>query len=229
MSQPNTSESYRCLLNMGEEEFEAMFGIEPMEPGPSTNDVQDLSKDKDNNGKGQKKRYRRHTKEQVQRLEDFFRTFPMPNGKQKMEPSQELGLEPSQIKFWFQNRRTRMKTRHEHNEAEFLKVENENLRAENKMYTETFDSATCPNCTSLLLTLDEMYDLRIENARLRGELDRFMTGSSSVGGKHEKTKPIGATLMPPEEGERYHHQASGIDDELTAMINQFNIDEALGL
>ena len=63
MSQPNTLESYHYLLNMGNEEFEAMFGIEPMEPGPSANDVQDLSKDKDNNGKGQKKRYRRHTKE----------------------------------------------------------------------------------------------------------------------------------------------------------------------
>ena len=153
MSQPNTPESYRCLLNMGEEEFEAMFGIEPMELGPSADDVQDLSKDKDNNGKGQKKRYRRHTKEQVQRLEDFFRTCPMPDGKQKMELSQELGLEPLQIKFWFQNRRTRMKTRHEHNETEFLRAENENLRAENKMYKEAFDFATCPNCKSLL-TLD---------------------------------------------------------------------------
>ena len=104
MSQSNSLESYRYLLNMGEEEFEAIFGIEPMEPGPSADDVQDLSKDKDNNGKGQKKRYRRHTKEQVQRLEDFFRTCPMPDSKQKMELSQELGLEPLQIKFWFQNR-----------------------------------------------------------------------------------------------------------------------------
>ena len=47
MSQPNTPESYHCLLNMGEEEFKAMFGIEPMESGPSTDDVQELSKDKD--------------------------------------------------------------------------------------------------------------------------------------------------------------------------------------
>ena len=174
MSQPNTPESYHCLLNMGEEEFEAMFGIEPMEPGSSADDVQNLSKDKDNNGKGQKKRYRRHTKEQVQRLEDFFRTCPMPDGKQKMELSQELGLEPLQIKFWFQNRRTRMKARHEHNEAEFLRVENENLRAENKMYKKAFNSATCPNCNSFL-TLDEMHYLKIKNARLRDELDRFMT------------------------------------------------------
>ncbi|KAI3411326.1 Peptidase A1 domain-containing protein [Psidium guajava] len=224
MSQPNTLDSYRHLLNIGEEEFEAMFGIEPIEPSPSTNDVQDLSKDKDNDSKVQKKRYRRHTEEQVRRLEDFFRTCTMPDGKQKMELSQELGLKPSQIKFWFQNRRTRMKTRHEHNEAEFLRVENENLRTENKIYKEAFDSATCPNCNTLL-TLDEMHYLRIENARLRGELDQFIARSSSVGARYEKTETMGPAWMPSEE-ERYHHQASGIDDEITAMISQFDSNEA---
>ena len=228
MSQPNTLESYRHLLNMGEEEFEAMFGIEPIEPSPSTDDVQEPGEDKDNNGKGQKKRYRRHTEEQVRKLEDFFRTCPMPDGKQKMELSQELGLEPSQIKFWFQNRRTRMKTRHEHNEAEFLRVENENLRAENKMYKETFDSATCPNCNSLLLTLDEMYDLRIENARLRGQLDQFITGSSSVGAGYKRTNYTGSVSIPPEEEGTDHHQAD-IDDDLFAIINQFDIGKASGL
>ncbi|KAI3434289.1 Glutaredoxin domain-containing protein [Psidium guajava] len=227
MSQPNTLESYRYLLNMGEEEFEAMFGIELMESGPSTDDVQEPDKDKDNNGKGQKKRYRRHTEEQVRKLEDFFRTCPMPDGKQKMELSQELGLEPSQIKFWFQNRRTRMKTRHEHNEVEFLRVENENLRAENKIYKEAFDSATCPNCNTLL-TLDEMHYLRIENARLRGELDQFIAGSSSVGSRYENTETMGPAWMPSEEEVRYHHQASGIGDELASMIRQFDADEAPG-
>ncbi|KAI3435122.1 Transcription initiation factor IIF subunit beta [Psidium guajava] len=218
MSQPNTPESYRCLLNIGEEEFEAMFGIEPMKPGLSVNEVQDLSKDKDNNGNGQKKRYRRHTKEQVQRLEDFFSTCHMPNGKQKMELSQELGLEPSQIKFWFQNRRTRMKTRHDHNEAKFLRVENENLRAENKMYKEAFDSATCSNCNSLLLTFDEMHDLRIENAHLRGELDQFITGSSSIGRGYKRTNVTGSSSIPLKEKGTNHHQAD-IGDDLFAIIN----------
>ena len=83
MSQPNTLENYRYLLNMGEEEFEAMFGIEPMEPVSSANEVQDPNKDKgkDDGSKGQRKRYRRRTEEQVQRLEDFFRTCPLLDGK----------------------------------------------------------------------------------------------------------------------------------------------------
>ncbi|KAI3439146.1 uncharacterized protein J3R85_005099 [Psidium guajava] len=227
MSQPNTLESYCYLLNMGEEEFEAMFGIEPTKPGPSADDVQDLSKDKDNNGKGQKKHYRRHTKEQVQRLENFFRTCPMPDGKQKMELSQELGLEPLQIKFWFQNRRTRMKTRHEHNETEFLRAENENLRVENKMHKEAFDSATCPNCNSLL-SFDEMHDLRIENTRLRSELDQFITGSSSVGAGYKKTNATGSASIPSEKEGTDHHQVD-IDDELFSIINQFDIGKASGL
>ncbi|KAI3443297.1 uncharacterized protein J3R85_000228 [Psidium guajava] len=87
MSQPNTFESYRYLLNMGEEEFETMFGIEPIEPGPFADDVQDLGKDRDNNSKDERKRYRCHTEEQVQRLEDFFRTCPMLDGKQRIELS----------------------------------------------------------------------------------------------------------------------------------------------
>ncbi|KAI3443296.1 uncharacterized protein J3R85_000227 [Psidium guajava] len=64
--------------------------------------------------------------------------------------------------------------------------------------------------------------------RLRGELDQFIAGSSSVGGKHEKTEPMEPALMSLEEEEMYHHQTSGIDDELTAMINQFDVDEATG-
>ena len=74
-----------------------------------------------------------------------------------------------------------------------------------------------------------MHYLRIENARLRGELDQFIAGSSSVGSRYEKTETMGPAWMPSEEEVRYHHQASGIGDELAAMIRQFDADEAPGL
>lgn len=39
----------------------------------------------------------------------MFKECPHPDEKQRMQLSRELGLDPRQIKFWFQNRRTQMK------------------------------------------------------------------------------------------------------------------------
>jgi homeobox-leucine zipper protein len=42
-------------------------------------------------------------------LFSFFKECPHPDDKQRKELSRELGLEPLQVKFWFQNKRTQMK------------------------------------------------------------------------------------------------------------------------
>ena len=41
----------------------------------------------------------------------FFKDCPHPDDKQRKELSRELGLEPLQVKFWFQNKRTQMKVK----------------------------------------------------------------------------------------------------------------------
>ena len=43
----------------------------------------------------------------------FFKECPHPDDKQRKELSRELNLEPLQVKFWFQNKRTQMKVLHE--------------------------------------------------------------------------------------------------------------------
>ena len=43
------------------------------------------------------------------RARRMFKECPHPDENQRMQLSRELGLEPRQIKFWFQNRRTQMK------------------------------------------------------------------------------------------------------------------------
>ncbi|BAF22861.1 Os08g0136100, partial [Oryza sativa Japonica Group] len=123
-----------------------------------------------------KKRYHRHTQHQIQELEAFFKECPHPDDKQRKELSRELGLEPLQVKFWFQNKRTQMKTQHERHENNALRAENEKLRAENMRYKEALANASCPNCGGPAAIGEMSFDehhLRLENARLRDEIDRI--------------------------------------------------------
>ncbi|KAM5588631.1 homeobox-leucine zipper protein PROTODERMAL FACTOR 2 [Rosa sericea] len=133
-----------------------------------------------------RKRYHRHTQRQIQEMEAFFKECPHPDDKQRKELSRELGLEPLQVKFWFQNKRTQMKAQHERHENSILKNENDKLRAENNRYKEALSNATCPNCGGPAalgeMSFDEQH-LRIENARLREEIDRISSIAAKYVGK----------------------------------------------
>ncbi|CAD5317086.1 unnamed protein product [Arabidopsis thaliana] len=93
-----------------------------------------------------KKRYHRHTAQQIQRLESSFKECPHPDEKQRNQLSRELGLAPRQIKFWFQNRRTQLKAQHERADNSALKAENDKIRCENIAIREALKHAICPNC-----------------------------------------------------------------------------------
>ncbi|KAJ6807559.1 homeobox-leucine zipper protein ROC5-like [Iris pallida] len=122
-----------------------------------------------------KKRYHRHTPQQIQELEGLFKECPHPDEKQRLELSRRLNLESRQVKFWFQNRRTQMKTQIERHENSILKQENDKLRAENMQIKEAMRNPMCGNCGGPAMlgevSLEEQH-LRIENARLKDELDR---------------------------------------------------------
>ncbi|KAJ4980761.1 hypothetical protein NE237_031598 [Protea cynaroides] len=177
----NTSESEMARLSR-DDEFESKSGSENLEGGGSA-DEQDPS------NRPRKKRYHRHTQHQIQEMENFFKDCPHPDDKQRKELSRELGLEPLQVKFWFQNKRTQMKTQHERHENTQLRSENDKLRAENMRYKEALSNASCPNCggpTALgEMSFDE-HHLRIENARLREEIDRI----SGIAAKYVGSKSL---------------------------------------
>ncbi|PIN22001.1 Transcription factor DLX [Handroanthus impetiginosus] len=122
-----------------------------------------------------KKRYHRHTPQQIQELEALFKECPHPDEKQRLELSKRLCLETRQVKFWFQNRRTQMKTQLERHENAMLRQENDKLRAENMSIREAMRNPICTNCGGPAIigeiSLEEQH-LRIENARLKDELDR---------------------------------------------------------
>ncbi|KAF9671395.1 hypothetical protein SADUNF_Sadunf12G0043000 [Salix dunnii] len=74
-----------------------------------------------------RKRYHRHTQHQIQEMEAFFKECLHPDNKQRKELSRELGLELLQIKFWFQNKYTQMKTQHERHENKQLEMRMKSL------------------------------------------------------------------------------------------------------
>ncbi|CAA6664737.1 unnamed protein product [Spirodela intermedia] len=133
-----------------------------------------------------KKRYHRHTPKQIQTLEAMFKECPHPDEKQRMQLSRELGLEPRQIKFWFQNRRTQMKVQNERLDNCSLRAENERIRCENIAIKEALRNIICPTCGGPPAAEDSFFDeekLRMENARLKEELDRVSSVASKYLGR----------------------------------------------
>ncbi|GMJ01554.1 ANTHOCYANINLESS 2, ARABIDOPSIS THALIANA HOMEODOMAIN PROTEIN [Hibiscus trionum] len=151
-----------------EEEHESRSGSDNID-GVSGDD-QDAA-----DNRPRKKRYHRHTPQQIQELEALFKECPHPDEKQRLELSKRLCLETRQVKFWFQNRRTQMKTQLERHENSLLRQENDKLRAENMSIRDAIRNPICTNCGGPAIIGDislEEQHLRIENARLKDELDR---------------------------------------------------------
>ncbi|XP_077234598.1 homeobox-leucine zipper protein ANTHOCYANINLESS 2-like isoform X2 [Tasmannia lanceolata] len=144
-----------------------------------------------------KKRYHRHTPQQIQELESLFKECPHPDEKQRNELSKRLCLESRQVKFWFQNRRTQMKTQLERHENSILRQENDKLRAENMTIRDAMRNPICSSCEGMAIlgevSLEEQH-LRIENAHLKEELDRV---SALAGNFFRRPVSSIANSIPP--------------------------------
>ncbi|KAI3449166.1 hypothetical protein Pfo_005831 [Paulownia fortunei] len=174
-----------------DEEHESRTGSDNME-GASGDDQDAADKPP------RKKRYHRHTPQQIQELEGLFKECPHPDEKQRLELSKRLCLETRQVKFWFQNRRTQMKTQLERHENSILRQENDKLRAENMSIREAMRNPICTNCGGPAMigeiSLEEQH-LRIENARLKDELDRVCALAGKFLGR--PISSLAASMGPP--------------------------------
>ncbi|KAK4375796.1 hypothetical protein RND71_006473 [Anisodus tanguticus] len=140
-----------------------------------------------------KKRFHRHTAHQIQRLEAVFKECPHPDEKARLQLSRDLGLAPRQIKFWFQNRRTQLKSQHERQDNSILRAENDRIRCENILIREAIKNVICPSCGGPPVSEDSHFDeqkLRMENLQLKEELDKI----SSIAAKY-MLRPI--SQLPP--------------------------------
>lgn len=130
-----------------------------------------------------KKRYHRHTQRQIQEMERLFKECPHPDEKARLELSRELNLDPRQVKFWFQNKRTQMKAQQERNDNTLLRNENEKLKLENMALREAIRSVVCSSCGGSANLPDMSFEeqqLRSENAKLREEVSKI----SALAAKH---------------------------------------------
>lgn len=142
----------------------------------------------------------RHTSQQKQLLEEFFQNCSHPNKKQWQQLSEKLGLEPKQIKFWFQNRRTQKKMQDERAETDALKLENEKLLQENLNMQEALKNLVCPTCDYRPL-IDERHQsdilkLRTENVKLKLELERVSKVVENIKGKKVIETPSFSDTIP---------------------------------
>ena len=86
-----------------------------------------------------------------------------------------------------------MQNQHERHENSALRADNDKLRAENMRYKEALSSASCPNCGGPAALGEMSFDehhLRVENARLRDEIDRISAIAAKYVGKPMVPFPV---------------------------------------
>ncbi|XP_060167957.1 homeobox-leucine zipper protein ROC8-like isoform X2 [Lycium barbarum] len=149
-----------------------------------------------------KSKRQRHTMEQIQQLEIFFKEYPHPDENQRSQLSREVGLDPKQVKFWFQNKRTQTKALSERSGYNTLRTENERYHCENMAMREALKNIICPRCDGSPIGEEErkqnLEKMKIANQQLRNEHERISNLISSAVGKsfemNSKLAPQNTTL-----------------------------------
>ncbi|GAU22865.1 hypothetical protein TSUD_376760 [Trifolium subterraneum] len=134
------------------------------------------SRDEDINNDERRSSYNRLTSAQTARLEDFMKEYNHPNDAQRQQLAEELGLQPKQIKFWFQNKRTLLKNQYERQNNNNLRIENETIRNENLLMKEALKVTACAPCGGPPFPREDheqyMHKMQRENAQIKEECEK---------------------------------------------------------
>ncbi|CAL5185616.1 unnamed protein product [Lathyrus oleraceus] len=133
--------------------------------------------DTDNSNDGNQPSYARFTTHQTSILEKFLEEDSHPNEAQRNQLARETGLEPIQVKYWFQNRRTLIKNQNKRASNNALRAENDNLLQENLKIKEALNGIACTTCGGPPFPYKEhelyMQKMGEQNNRIKDEVDKM--------------------------------------------------------
>ncbi|KAH7653176.1 Bet v1-like protein [Dioscorea alata] len=192
-----------------------------------------------------RKKFHRHTQRQIHEMEALFRECPHPDDKQRKELSRALGLEPLQVKFWFQNKRTQIKAQNERQENSHLREENVRLSSESTMMREALRQGLCikcggcGDCPAMGEWASEGNDIRAENAKLKGEIERISAIVAKYVGKqpmnsHQHSPPVIPSLTMGTGLGVYNVglelvKGTGIEKQVIIELAVASMDEVIGM
>nr|KYP50288.1 Homeobox-leucine zipper protein HDG12 [Cajanus cajan] len=119
----------------------------------------------------------RHNPDKIARLEEIFNECAHPDESRRRQISEELGLDAKQVKFWFQNKKTQLKTLNERLDNHVLRLDNARLQSENHRMSETLKNLLCVPCGGQVMGVEErelsLQILRAQNFLLNTEASKL--------------------------------------------------------
>ncbi|ESW30853.1 hypothetical protein PHAVU_002G187900, partial [Phaseolus vulgaris] len=108
-----------------------------------------------------------------------------PDETRRRQIGEELGLDAKQVKFWFQNKKTQLRTKSERLDIDALRLENERIQTENRIMSETLKSVACAPCGGRSMGQEErelsLQILKVENILLIKECERVISFMANNG------------------------------------------------
>ncbi|OEL18823.1 Homeobox-leucine zipper protein ROC7 [Dichanthelium oligosanthes] len=128
-------------------------------------------------------RVKRHTPQQIEELIAAYDQCTHPDAKTQEALGTKNGLAPKLVKFWFQNRRTKMQKKAQLEQNKHIQQENISLLTANQLFRQAMLTQSCITCGSGTLRFNpslEKQRLLIENARLKDEYLRASTADNKI-------------------------------------------------
>ncbi|KAH0720105.1 hypothetical protein KY284_005135 [Solanum tuberosum] len=168
-----------------------------------------VSGDELDSQRGKSSKRMKHSDKQIQELEVAFKEDRYPDATIRLELATKLSMGSKQVNYWFQNKRSRMKSQSEQHESKLLKQEYDKLHTEYISMKEMMKSPTCGQChgktISMNINVDE-HQLKNEQAqledevkRLTNEVEKLYDPTTSLEGTFDKSTLLNLALDASDE------------------------------